>query len=399
MWKRIVAMALVLVMVMPVAACAIEPSAQEIVDGVIEALGEVTTYQFDMDMTMEMAGEAEGEAFEMTTVMGFSGVLDIEKRQMRADFSTRMTIPGEDEVDIETEMYLIDNMGYVMMDVPEMGATWMKSEVSEADWEEMGEQIDQTESQIELLRTAEVKVIGSETIGGIDCYLLQLTPDMAQLWQIVMQQQEIAGGGVPDIAGESIREMFRDFSVKQWVAKDTYFLAKAEIEMIVELTPGALGFPEEEGEMTMDINITLLAGDYNEAVSIILPSGAEKAIDVTGGGEEQAAAIGLASVQAAVTAMMVDNELWELPNPVTVATSDMSAFPDATSLVTVDKINDPDGNVYLAGDKDGYILYQHDIVGDAGQTSLVNYVATRYTMGTYTVDKDGTVTEVTTEDE
>jgi len=112
--------------------------------------------------------------------------------------------------------------------------------------------------------------------------------------------------------------------------------------------------------------------------------------------ESEAAETEFANIQSAVIALMVDNELWELPNPVTVATNDMSAFPD-TSICGIDKILDPDGNAYIAGqDKDGYYLYQHDITGDGTTTGLVNYVTTNYTKGTYTVDAYGTVTQVTT---
>ena len=116
-----------------------------------------------------------------------------------------------------------------------------------------------------------------------------------------------------------------------------------------------------------------------------------------GAGEEEAAATEFANVQTAVIAMMTDNELSELPNPVdTTATSDMGAFPD-TSVCATDKMYDPDGVAYVAlSDKDGYILYQHDNTADGKTTGLVNYVITRYTIGTYTVDRFGTVTQVTT---
>ncbi|GAH95241.1 unnamed protein product, partial [marine sediment metagenome] len=143
---------------------------------------------------------------------------------------------------------------------------------------------------------------------------------------------------------------------------------------------------------TMNITVTLLAYDYNKPISIELPPEAEEAT----GMESESAETELANIQSAVVALMVDNELWELPNPVTVATNDMSAFPD-TSICGIDKILDPDGNAYTAGqDKDGYYLYQHDITGDGTSTGLVKYVATNYTMGTYTVDAYGTVTQVAT---
>jgi len=116
-----------------------------------------------------------------------------------------------------------------------------------------------------------------------------------------------------------------------------------------------------------------------------------------GRGKAEAALTEEKNIQSAVVAMMVDNQLATLPNPVdTVATNDMTDFPD-TSACEAGKMTDPDGFPYFfAFDKDGYILYQHDIKADGEQDELVNYVATRYTKGTYIVDKNGTVEQVTT---
>ena len=117
-----------------------------------------------------------------------------------------------------------------------------------------------------------------------------------------------------------------------------------------------------------------------------------------GRGETEAAATEFTNVQSAVVAMMTDNQVSTLPHPVLVATNDMAAFPDATSACTVagEKVNDPSGTAYQAGDKDGFILYQHDIVSDNALTPTVNYTATQHTKGTYTVDASGTVTQLTT---
>ena len=117
-----------------------------------------------------------------------------------------------------------------------------------------------------------------------------------------------------------------------------------------------------------------------------------------GRGETEAAATELSNVQSAVEAMMVDNGLETLPNPVAVATANMSGFPDATSVGgSADKLTDPDGGTYGAPDKAGFILYQHDVIGDNNAaTGLVNYVATPTTKGTYTVDEQGTVSQNTT---
>jgi hypothetical protein len=68
----------------------------------------------------------------------------------------------------------------------------------------------------------------------------------------------------------------------------------------------------------------------------------------------------------------------------------MGAFPSDAVVIT-EKIEDPEGVAYLAGDKDGYFLYQHDITADDAQTGLVNYVATSTTAYWYWIDADGTV--------
>lgn len=251
------------------------PSAQEIVDGVVESLYMVKTYQMDMDMTMEMAGEAKGETFGTTTAMDFSGVFDVENRQMWVDATMNVAVPGESEVDMGMEMYLIGDMLYMMMDVPEMGPMWVKSETPQGYWEPMS----QVEAQVELLNTAQVEVVGSESVRGLDCYVLQVTPDMKQLWKMAMQQAQATGGEVPEVMEELIEEMFRSFSVKQWITKETYFLTKAEIDMAMELTPESMGIPGEEGVITMDIAISLLAYNYNQPVSIVLPAEAEGAIE------------------------------------------------------------------------------------------------------------------------
>ncbi len=283
MWKKILPMGLVLVVVFSFAACVGEPSAQEIVDGVIESFDNIRTYQFDMDMTMDMVGEAEGEAFERTVTMDNSGTLDLENVQMRAELTmtVNMVAPEEDEIEMGVEMYVIDGMMYAMPEVPEEEPTWMKEEVPAEGWE-MLKGISGLEDYKELLETAQVKVIGSEKVKGVDCYMLQLTPDMAQLWQIAMGPTgEVGIGGIqPTIPEEFLQEIFRSFSVKQWIAKDTYFLMKAEIDMAMESTPEVMDYLGEEGEMTIDLTMSLLAYNYNQPVSIVLPPEAEEAIEV-----------------------------------------------------------------------------------------------------------------------
>ncbi len=126
--------------------------------------------------------------------------------------------------------------------------------------------------------------------------------------------------------------------------------------------------------------------------AIFLPN----VIRFIGRGEAETATTEQKIIQTAVSAMMVDNQWSTLPRPVTTAINDMGAFPD-TSMCSFNKNTDPNGNLYVQDkDKDGYILFQHDIIGDGEQDNLVNYVATRLTKGTYHVDSMGKVYQQTT---
>ena len=114
-----------------------------------------------------------------------------------------------------------------------------------------------------------------------------------------------------------------------------------------------------------------------------------------GRGEEEAAETELSNIQTAVVSMMVDNQISTLPVPVTVATDNMSEFPDKTAVISTQKVTDPNGIPYDTGDRTGFRLYGHDITADSTDniSARVNYVAMEKTTKKYTVDASGTVTQ------
>ena len=148
----------------------------------------------------------------------------------------------------------------------------------------------------------------------------------------------------------------------------------------------------ERGFSLVDTLVTVGILGIISAVAIV------NLVRFTDSGEVEAAETELHNIQTVVSAMMVDNYISTLPNPVTTPTNDMGAFPDETSIAgSTAKQRDPNGNNYNSWlDKSGYVLFGHDIIGGDGQNNLVNYVATRYAKGTYTVDENGTVKQETT---
>jgi len=282
MRKKILTMALVLVTVLSFTACGevaeeeVElPSTQEIVDGAVESFDNIKTYQFELDMTMDVAGEAEGEAIEHTVTMVNSGTLDLENQQMKTDLS----MDSGDEM-MRVESYIIDGMVYARPEAPGEEPGWIKSEAPEEYWEMMTA-VSGIKNYIELLKTAQVKVIGSEQVNGVDCYILQLTPEMAELYQTAMNP---VGGGqagmLASVPEELLEDMFRSFSVKEWVAKDTYLLMKAEIDMAIETTPEFKDYLGEEVDVSIDVTISFLAYNYNQPITIVVPEEALEASEM-----------------------------------------------------------------------------------------------------------------------
>lgn len=281
MARKIMAVSLLLVIALSFIACGGGglPPTQEIIDGAIQALDDIQAYEFEMDMAMNMAAESEGETMEMTMEADYSGALDLDNQQMRLDMDLNIKMTGEEDIEGAIELYLIDNTGYSMTDVPGVDPVWEKEEVSETDWEGIIEVMMLAEPQLELLEASEVEVIGSESVKGVDCYVLRLTPDMAQLWATAGQQAAMGFTeemGWPSFSAEVLEQSSYDFSVKQWIAKDTYYLMKVDIDINLELTAEAMGAPEEEGVATIAIVLKMLAYNYNQPVSIELPPEAEE---------------------------------------------------------------------------------------------------------------------------
>jgi len=267
---------LVLVIILACLGCgekAAAVNAGQLVDNALAAQADVESYRLDMEMTIDMDGGFGCEEMEGTMSIDASFVIDEANKEMEMSMTADMEATGEDAEAVEMKMYLTNNTVYMMMAVPDLEPMWMKQEVPADFWETQAT-IDQ---QLELLQASRVKYLQDEKVEGVDCYVLEITPDLAQLWQTAMQQpwMEEVPMEIPDL-----EDMIKKVSVKQWIAKDTLFLTKVNIQITILVTSEAMGMPEEDGEMRMSIVMDMLAHDYNKPVSIELPAEARTAIEV-----------------------------------------------------------------------------------------------------------------------
>ena len=361
-------------------------SPAEIADQAHEAAQGIQTCQGVMTFIMHMEAEQEGETLDFEIRYNSQFAIDDFAEQMEMIMDMSVWSQGEFEGIMTMEMYLLGDTLYSKTELPGAPVVWQQEEVSPDYWES----VQFIEEQMSALEGAEINFVGMEKINGVNCYVLDILPTEEAFLEAIWGQQQLSQqlGEEIDLFTTMLSGLFfksMDISMQQWIDEDTFLLKKADMAMELDLS--ALG-------LLMEIDLDLYIHTYDEPISIELPAGAEQGITSH---QKEAAETELANVQAAVHSMMVDNELAWLPNPVTVATNDMSAFPDATSVCGIDKLTDYYGNPYKMNfDKDGYVLYQHDITGDGAQIGLVNYLASQYTTYWYYVDAAGTVTQVPT---
>jgi len=281
--RKILVALLVLILPLVVIACGKgELTQQEIgkvVDNAVAANAEVGTLRFDMDMLIATEVMAKGEMSEMTIVTDLAGTVDKANREMQFTMSITTDMLGEDEQTMAMEFYTVGEWGYTKVDIPVLGEQWVKTRSTTEMWEEQS-QIDQ---QIELLQTAtEVNLLGSEYVGDIECYAVELVVGAEALEKLLWQQQV---GGMEDIDLEELdlAGLFKEMSVKEWIAKDSYLLMKSEVHMLMAFDSSELEVPEADFEkMTMDMNLAARFYNHNQAVSIELPEEALEAQEIPG---------------------------------------------------------------------------------------------------------------------
>lgn len=240
---------------------------QEIVEASIEAMAEVNTIQMDMDLEMTITFPGEPTA---TLTYYINSAQDTVEGTMHLDVQMTISEPPE-TVQISMEMYLIGDWAYMIMDMPdippEVVGTWFKLQIPEDALEDMWEQEDITNPQVSLLiGVSEVEFLGTETVNGVECYVLSVTPDVEKFWEFVLMQP----GMEDEVSGIDPEEIFSDISFIYWIAKDTYFIAKSTADMAMTLE-----------EATGNLVMTVLMYDINEPVTIELSPEAEAAEEIT----------------------------------------------------------------------------------------------------------------------
>jgi hypothetical protein len=339
MLKRIAVVGVLLVTMLCFTACtggSALPSVEEILEKTNQAMEEVTSLSCDMELDMYMLAttgtEDAQEMNEVNAEMTLSGTMDVENRQMQMeadlgyDYADLLSSSTESSISMNMGMalYMLDGWAYIMVDSPMTGTVWEKYEVPEETIQQqeelMGEDLNPAGMQALLTEISQVTLEGTENINGVDCYVLHITLDENKLWQKIEQEAQALEEEMPEVADiEALLEVVQGISIKQWIAKDTYYIAAFQVVLDIELDAEDMGYAEGMDGVKIDASFDAFFYDYNQPVNIVLPEGAENAIDI-GSMYGDYTYMTLAdeannemhNVEIGVLAAMVDNDVYEL---------------------------------------------------------------------------------------
>ncbi|MFH1381796.1 MAG: DUF6612 family protein [Chloroflexota bacterium] len=270
-------LALVLLLPLSLLGCTSDLSAEEITANVIDAYQKVTTTRMDMTLNAATEMTTTNQSIKFNMLENAVASINVAEKQMEMAMNITMDMPGQGTQDMAMDVFVISDWIYMKVGLPQ-GDQWLRMRLSDELWSQQ----DQLTQQIEFLKTAiKVTSLGSETVDGVDCFVVQIKPDMESLMKWLSSQQSQPG---VDFSKIDLSRVFKSTSIKEWIAQDSYLPVKAEMDMVLEMLPEDVGATDQDfTKMAMDIKAEVRYYDYNQPVSVALPLAALDAQEITTG--------------------------------------------------------------------------------------------------------------------
>ncbi len=243
-------------------------SAQEIAMGSLKASQELKSIGFDLDFSMSLGLPNMGT---MNMQQTGSAVIDLGGKQMDMAMNMTMDIPNQGKQSGTGEIIAANGWLYMRTTVTGAADQWTKMKLTDDLWAAQNRFAGTTAF---LTSPTGIVVTGSETIRGVDCYVLSIDPDMALLSNWVAGQTQ-PGQTSPSTSGADLSKTLESFTVKEWIAKSTLLPAKSQVSVKLNTGSGSSGAATE-----MQMNVVVTFTDYGKTVDIKVPEAALNAKEI-----------------------------------------------------------------------------------------------------------------------
>ena len=239
----------------------------QIVASAITANDGISTAKFDMNMPLTLTVAGGTEPGTMTATVDASGAVDAADRELQMTMDIAADIPGQGAQTMNIEGYLTGGWLYVGIATTGEAKQWATMQLTDDLWQ----QENPVSQQMDVLKTAlDVAYGGTETVNGVECYRFDVQADLGTMLKLLSQQQSTTGIDFSQIL--DLSSVFKETSVKMWVAKYGYLLMKAQVHMLLDITPADLGATADDFTgMTMEMDMTMNLSDYGQPVTVTVP--------------------------------------------------------------------------------------------------------------------------------
>ena len=208
----------------------------------VNASKDVETYSFDMIVRTKTSGGMLTQFLNMQ-VMNITGEVDNVNKK------THFVIGSADIFKISPEAYLGETLSYISLS----GTGWIRSERRLNLWE-------QGSVNVNILESNNITVIGTENVGGAECYVLEIKTDKDKAFALLAKQ-----AGVMGLVGAEVSDKIKSIESTEWIEKDTLLPRKIVSEIV-------LG----DGKNTVNVEITAHFSNYGRPVHIEPPEEAKE---------------------------------------------------------------------------------------------------------------------------
>jgi len=249
-------------------------SAQEIASGTLTSTAKMEYFRFDMDFTMSFDIPSEEHSQAMTMQQVATGSINIPDKEMVMIMDMVMEIPDDVEQSVTGEIYIKDGWLYVKAFAADIGEQWSKMKLTDEMW---AQQSQITAMPDFLSSPVNLALAGSESINGIDCYVIDIIPDMQSLsdWMGGQMQSDSANVNLDEL---NVFEMFEEFTVREWIAKDGFLPVRQKIYIKSNMDSGEADVTGFNNRMALDMDLTYY--DHGKISTIQLPPEALHAVEI-----------------------------------------------------------------------------------------------------------------------
>jgi hypothetical protein len=254
-----------------------EATAEEIALNAVTAIQGTKYFKYDMEFSMSLTMPFEGTIKTMTMKETATSSVDLQGKKMASVMDMTLAMPGEDSKEMAGEIYLVDGWMYMKAAVSGTGDQWTKMKLTDELWAAQS----QFTNMADFLKTpTNLEITGSENIGGVDCYVVNVVPGANALMSWTTGQMQ-SMQGQSSLQGMNLSEILKGFLVKEWIAKDSFSIVRQQIDLSLDMASVMPTSPTNSAsQMSMEMSALLNYRDYGEPVDIQLPAEALTASEV-----------------------------------------------------------------------------------------------------------------------